>query len=146
MLFRHGHREFNCSATRAQSAFEPFLKRRAESCSPAGLDQSALRFGHFETATCPDGAEGLSRRVSNRPRPLGRLLKRLHPLSEPFRKSCSLSCSSPKPKAKLWLLIGREPQWMEVNQSFNFIFATPKKGFEHEHDNEHDFRKRRIRC
>jgi hypothetical protein len=37
----------------------------------------------------------------NRPRP--RLLKRRNPLSEPFRKSCS--CSSPKPAAKLWLLI-----------------------------------------
>jgi hypothetical protein len=27
----------------------------------------------------------------------------------------------------LWLLIRREPQWTEVNQSFSFVFARLKK-------------------
>jgi hypothetical protein len=45
-------------------------------------------------------------------------------LSEPFRKSCSLSCSSRKPAAKLWPLIRREPQWAEVTQSFSLVFAA----------------------
>jgi hypothetical protein len=53
-------------------------------------------------------------------------------LPEPFRKSCS--CLSPKASSEMWLLIRREPQWTEVNQSFSFVFATPKKGFEHEQD------------